>query len=70
MNDLKINEFARMRGLVDTLLKRYRQVRRKCDIKDDEWHSRSIEKLAASFLEGSFTGSSDIWSDAAIMQRI
>lgn len=55
MNDLKINEFARMRGLVDTLLKRYRQVRRKCDIKDDEWHSRSIEKLAASFLEGSFT---------------
>lgn len=55
MNDLKINEFARMRELVDTLLKRYRQVRRKCDIKDDEWHSRSIEKLAASFLEGSFT---------------
>ena len=30
-------------------------MRRKCDIKDDEWHSRSIEKLAASFLEGSFT---------------
>lgn len=55
MNDLKINEFARMRELVDTLLKRYRQVRRKCDIKDDEWHSCSIEKLAASFLEGSFT---------------
>ena len=55
MNDLKINEFARMRELVDTLLNRYRQVRRKCDIKDDEWHSRSIEKLAASFLEGSFT---------------
>lgn len=52
---MKINEFARMRELVDTLLNRYRQVRRKCDIKDDEWHSRSIEKLAASFLEGSFT---------------
>lgn len=55
MNDLKTNEFARMRELVDTLLKRYRQVRRKCDIKDDEWHSRSIEKLAASFLEEGFT---------------
>lgn len=55
MNDLKINEFARMRELVDTLLKRYRQVRKECGINADEWHSRSIENLAASFLEGSFT---------------
>ena len=52
---MKINEFARLRKLVDTALNRYREVRKGCGIADDGWHSRSIERIAKPFINGHFT---------------
>ena len=51
----KTNEFAKIRELVNTILLRYRDVRKECDIPDDGWHSRTIERIAAQFINGSFT---------------
>ncbi|MBR4838782.1 MAG: dynamin family protein [Bacteroidales bacterium] len=49
------NEFAKINKLVDTIINRYREVRKECGISDDGWHSRSIERLAKPFLKGYFT---------------
>ena len=39
----KTNEFAKIGKLVDTIIKRYREVRMDCGIPDNGWHSRTIE---------------------------
>lgn len=52
---MKTNEFARMSGLVNTVLTEYRNVRKECNISDTAWHSRTIEALAQPFLKGYFT---------------
>ena len=49
------NEFAEIRKLVDTVIKRYREVRKDCGIPDTGWHSRTIERMARPFLNGYFT---------------
>lgn len=51
----KINEFAKVKQLVETVLKKYREVRVECGISDSEWHSRSIERMANPFIKGYFT---------------
>lgn len=52
---MNTNEFAKISALVDTVLKRYREVRKVCGIADDDWHSRSIERIASPFIKGYFT---------------
>lgn len=52
---MKTNEFAKMSKLVDTLIKKYREVRKDCGIPDDGWHSRTIERMAKPFIKGYFT---------------
>jgi hypothetical protein len=52
---MKTNEFAKLKKLVDTILNRYRKVRKDCGIADDGWHSRSIERIAKPFINGHFT---------------
>ena len=52
---MNTNEFAKITLLVDTALKRYREVRKVCGIADDGWHSRSIERMAMPFIKGYFT---------------
>lgn len=52
---MKTNEFAIISKLVDTVVKRYRQVRKDCGIPDDGWHSRTIERMASPFIKGHFT---------------
>ncbi len=51
----KINEFAKIRELVESALLRYREVRKDCGIPDTGWHSRTIENMAAPFIKGYFT---------------
>ena len=41
--------------MVDTTLNKYRTVRKVCGIADDDWHSRSIERMAKPFIKGYFT---------------
>lgn len=52
---METNEFAIIGKLVETVITRYREVRKECGIPDDEWHSRSIERMAAPFIKGYFT---------------
>ena len=52
---MNTNEFAKATLLVDTVLKKYREVRKTCGIADDAWHSRSIERMAKPFIKGYFT---------------
>ena len=52
---METNEFAKIGKLVETVITRYREVRKECGIPDDEWHSRSIERMAAPFIKGYFT---------------
>lgn len=49
------NEFAKMHKLVDTILTRYREIRKDCGIPDNGWHSRTIERMATPFIKGYFT---------------
>lgn len=51
----KTNEFAKMGKLVDTIITRYREVRKDCGIPDNGWHSRTIERMATPFIKGYFT---------------
>ena len=53
--DTKTNEFAKIGKLVDTIITRYREVRKDCGIPDNGWHSRTIERMAAPFIKGYFT---------------
>jgi GTPase Era involved in 16S rRNA processing len=52
---MKTNEFAKIGGLVETILSRYREVRKDCGIPDNGWHSRTIERIATPFIKGYFT---------------
>ncbi len=49
------NEFAKIGRIIDTAIKQYRDVRIKCGIPDDGWHSRTIERMAKPFIKGHFT---------------
>ena len=51
----KTNEFAKIGKLVDTILSRYREVKKDCGIPDNGWHSRTIERIATPFIKGYFT---------------
>lgn len=51
----KTNEFAKSGKLVDTIITRYREVRKDCGIPDNGWHSRTIERMATPFIKGYFT---------------
>lgn len=51
----KTNEFAKIGKLVETILSRYREVRKDCGIPDNGWHSRTIERMAIPFIKGYFT---------------
>ena len=51
----KTNEFAKICKLVDTIITRYREVRKDCGIPDNGWHSRTIERMATPFIKGYFT---------------
>ena len=51
----KTNEFAKIGKLVETILSRYREVRKECGIPDNGWHSRTIERMATPFIKGYFT---------------
>lgn len=51
----KTNEFAKIGKLVETILSRYREVRKDCGIPDNGWHSRTIERIATPFIKGYFT---------------
>lgn len=53
--ETKTNEFAKISKLVDTIITRYREVRKECGIPDNSWHSRTIERMAAPFIKGNFT---------------
>lgn len=53
--ETKTNEFARIGKLVDTIITRYREVRKVCGIPNNGWHSRTIERMATPFLKGYFT---------------
>lgn len=55
MGNNKTNEFAKISELVDTVITRYREVRKDCGISDNGWHSRTIERMAAPFIKGYFT---------------
>lgn len=52
---MKTNEFAKISNLVDTIITRYREVRKECGIPDNGWHSRTIERMANPFIKGNFT---------------
>lgn len=52
---MKTNEFAKISNLVDTIITRYREVRKECGIPDNGWHSRTIERMATPFIKGNFT---------------
>lgn len=52
---MKTNEFAKISHIVNTIINRYREVRRDCGIPDDGWHSRTIERMATPFIKGYFT---------------
>lgn len=52
---MNTNEFAKATQLVNTALKKYREVRKTCGIADDDWNSRSIERMAKPFIKGYFT---------------
>lgn len=49
------NEFAKMRQAATEAVELYRKMRKVCNIADDEYHSRSIERLAKPFTTGYFT---------------
>ena len=51
----RTNEFAKIGKLVETILSRYREVRKDCGIPDNGWHSRTIERMATPFIKGYFT---------------
>ena len=51
----KTNEFAKIGKLVETILSRYREVKKDCGIPDNGWHSRTIERIATPFIKGYFT---------------
>ncbi len=51
----KTNEFAKICKLVETIITRYREVRKDCGISDNDWHSRTIERMATPFIKGYFT---------------
>lgn len=53
--DSNTNEFARINKLVETIILRYREVRKACGIPDNGWHSRTIERMANPFIKGYFT---------------
>ena len=48
---MKTNEFAKISHIVNTIINRYREVRRDCGIPDDGWHSRTIERMATPFIK-------------------
>lgn len=52
---MKTNEFAKISKLVETIVNRYREVRKACGISDNGWHSRTIERMATPFIKGYFT---------------
>lgn len=52
---MNTNEFSKLTQLVDTTLNKYRTIRKVCRIADDDWHSRSIERMAKPFIKGYFT---------------
>ena len=51
----KTNEFAKIGKLVNTIITRYREVRKDCGIPDNGWNSRTIECMATPFIKGYFT---------------
>lgn len=51
----KTNEFAKIGKIVDSIITRYREVRKDCGIPDNGWHSRTIERMATPFIKGYFT---------------
>ena len=51
----KTNEFAKMQELVNTIILRYRKVRKDCGIPYNGWQSRTIETKAKRFTEDYFT---------------
>lgn len=53
--DTKTNEFAKIGKLVNTIITRYREIRKDCGIPDNGWHSRTIERMATPFIKGYFT---------------
>ena len=53
--DSKTNEFAKIGKLVNTIITRYREIRKDCGIPDNGWHSRTIERMATPFIKGYFT---------------
>lgn len=52
---MKTNEFAKISKFVNTIVNRYREVRKDCGISEDGWHSRTIERMAKPFIKGYFT---------------
>lgn len=52
---METNEFAKIGELVETVVTRYREVRKDCGIPDNGWHSRTIERMATPFIKGYFT---------------
>lgn len=52
---METNEFAKISKLADSILLRYQEVRKECRIRDNEWHSRTIECMAKPFIKGHFT---------------
>ena len=53
--ETETNEFAEISKLVDNIILQYREVRKDCDIPNNGWHSRTIERIAQPFLKGHFT---------------
>lgn len=49
------NEFLRMSQLVTTILERYHKICEECNIAENDWHRRSIDRLAKPFIQGCFT---------------
>ena len=52
---MKTNEFAKISQLVETIVNRYREIRKDCGISDNGWHNRTIERMATPFIKGYFT---------------
>ena len=48
------NEFSRMRYKIASIIVKYAEIRKKCNIQD-EFHSKTIYRLAKPFIDGHFT---------------
>lgn len=54
MDNMKTNEFAKMRLQVQEAVDKYEKIRKECQI-TNSWHSETIKRLAIPFLKGHFT---------------